>query len=92
MTGPIDRILGNFRIQQMTTEKANEAALVDNKPILRFAPKSNPIANLSMAAKPGLDFSGLPLSPSDQRMVARYVLPEQQERIGNYMNNLVSYA
>ena len=92
MTGPIDGILGNFRIQQRTTEKANEAAFVENKPILSFAPKSNPISNLTMAAKPGLDFSGLPLSPTDQQMVARYVLPEQQERIGNYMNTLVSYA
>ena len=89
MTGPIDGNFGNFRIPFRTTERANEAALVENKPILSFV-KSNPIANLGMPTpKQPLDFSGLGLSVNDQNLVAKYVTPDQQVRIGQYISNLV---
>ena len=92
MTRPIDGNYVSFRIQRGTTERANEAALVENKPILSFA-KSNPIRNMNApTAKPTLDFSGLPLTSNDQKIITGYVTPEAQERIGNYINTLIEYA
>jgi len=94
MTGPIDGNFRNFGIRQGRFEKLNEAALAENKPILSFA-RSNPIQNISNiempAKKQQLDLSGLP-PLENPGMIARYVTPEQQARIGANINQLLEYV